>query len=65
MSFLKFAICFDRENVQAYLRDTNQARKLWEEERDPTGELNLAFGTQGRLLYDIPREVNFGISVDF
>ncbi len=64
-AFFEIRNVFDRENIQAYLRDTNQARKLWEEERDPTGELNLAFGTQGRLLYDIPREVNFGISVDF
>ena len=64
-AFFEIRNVFDRENVQAYLRDTNNARKLWEEERDPTGELNLPFGTQGRLLYDIPREMNFGIAVDF
>lgn len=64
-AFFEIRNVFDRENIQAYLRDTNQARQLWEEERDPTGELNLAFGTQGRLLYDIPREMNFGIAVDF
>lgn len=64
-AFFEVRNIFDRENILSYDRGTNASRKLWEETGDPTGELNRAYSDEGHLFYDIPREVNFGFSVDF
>ena len=64
-AFLEVRNLFDRENIISYDRATNTSRRQWEEDRDPTGELNRAYSQEGHAIYDIPQEVNFGISVDF
>ena len=64
-AFFEVRNLFDRENIISYDASTNNSRKLWEEKQNPTGELNRAYSDEGHAFYDTPREVNFGISVDF
>jgi hypothetical protein len=64
-AFFEVRNLFDRENIISYDASTNNSRKLWEEKQDPTGELNRGYSDEGHAFYDTPREVNFGISVDF
>jgi hypothetical protein len=64
-AFFEVRNLFDRENIQSFDRSTNNSRRDWETNGDPTGELNRAYSDEGSLFYDIPREVNFGFSVDF
>ena len=64
-AFFEVRNLFDRQNIQSFDRATNTSRKDWEENGDPTGELNRAYADNGSLLYDIPREVNFGFTLVF
>lgn len=64
-AFVEVRNLFDRKNIISYDNATNNSRRLWETDGDPTGELNRAYSDEGFTFYDIPREVNFGVSVDF
>ena len=66
--FLEIKNLFDRENIIGYDSTTNESRRLWEEDENPNGELDRAFGGAGQgaaSFYDPPRRVSLGFSVDF
>ena len=61
---------FDKENILTYENGTIANRALWEQsvadgDPDPTGELNRGFTQEGIPIYDAPRTVNLGFSLDF
>ena len=63
--FLEVANLFDRENIIAFDNYDVDSQKLWEEKEDPTGALNRAFSSSNQPLYDPPRQISMGVSVDF
>jgi hypothetical protein len=56
---------FDSKNILAYDNSIYSGAKLWDLNGDPTGTTKTVVGDDGSLFYDIPREVYFGISLDF
>ncbi len=64
-AFFEVRNIFDRENIISYDTASIASRGLWESTGDPTGLLNRPNSNQGVSFYDIPRETNFGISLDF
>ena len=63
--FLEVTNLLNRENVLAYDNSTIPSQVLWEEDQDPTGELNRAFSGQSIPLYGPPRQIGLGVSLDF
>jgi hypothetical protein len=60
---------FNAENILGYDRTTT-GTSLWETSLasgtpDPTGDRKRAVGPDGTLFYDIPREVYFGVRLEF
>ncbi len=62
---------FGWENIIAY-NSTNVGQLAWERTGDPTGGPTInrpigigANGNDGSMIYDIPREVFFGLSYSF
>lgn len=60
---------FDAENILGYDRTTTGS-SLWETSLaagtpDPTGDKKRPVGPDGSLFYDIPREMYFGVRVEF
>jgi len=64
-AFLEVRNLFDRKNILTFDNRNNASRRQWEEDQDPTGDLNRAFTPQGQAIYDIPQMVNLGFTVDF
>jgi len=64
-AFVEVRNIFNRENIIGFDTSSIASRSLWESTGDPTGVLNRPNSINGISLYDIPRETNFGISVDF
>lgn len=64
-AFFEVRNLFDRENILTWDNRNIRSTSKWEEEGDPTGDLNRAFTGQSQAIYDIPRMANFGVTVDF
>jgi hypothetical protein len=65
-SFVEVRNLFDRRNVIAYDRYNVQSQVLWENEHDPTGDLNRPYaGDSGQPIYGDPRQWSIGFSVDY
>ena len=60
---------FNWVNIQAYYNNTSlpQTQIAWERDGDPTGgpTVNRPASQDGTLIYDIPREIYFGVSYNF
>jgi hypothetical protein len=68
--FFEVRNLFDRQNILTYDNSDIANRAAWEQsvtdgKPDPTGVLNRAFTQEGVAIYDTPRTVNLGLSVDF
>ena len=63
--FLEVRNLMDRENILTFDNRNIPSRTKWEEDGDPTGDLNRAFTRESQAIYDIPRIANLGITVDF
>jgi outer membrane receptor protein involved in Fe transport len=55
----------NRSNIIAYDNSAATGAELWEKTGDPTGTAHRAVGTDGSLYYDNPREIYFGVTIDF
>ena len=64
-AFFEVSDLFDRENILTWDNRNIRSTADWEEDGDPTGDLNRAFTSQSQAIYDIPRMANFGVTVDF
>ena len=64
-AFFEVRNLFDRENILTWDNRNIPSTTKWEEDGDPTGNLNRAFTGQSQAIYDIPRMANFGVTVDF
>ena len=64
-AFFEVRNLFDRENILTWDNRNIRSTANWEEDGDPTGDLNRAFTSQSQAIYDIPRMANFGVTVDF
>jgi len=62
--FLDIKNLFDTENILGY-DNSNSGGNTWELYGDPTGLNKRPLGSDGSLFYDIPREIYFGITIDF
>jgi hypothetical protein len=63
--FFEVRNLLDRENILTFDNRNIPSTTKWEEDEDPTGDLNRAFTAQSQAIYDIPRMANIGITVDF
>ncbi len=63
--FFEVRNLFSRDNILTFDRRNIPSITKWEEDQDPTGDLNRAFTQQSQAIYDIPRMANLGITVDF
>ena len=63
--FLEVRNLFDRENILTFDNRNVASTIIWEEEQDPTGDLNRSFTQEALPIYDIAREINLGFSIDF
>jgi len=54
-----------RDNILTWDNRNVPSTAKWEEDKDPTGDLNRAFTKESQAIYDIPRVANLGITVDF
>ena len=63
--FLEVRNIMDRANILTFDNRNIPSRTKWEEDGDPTGDLNRAFTRESQAIYDIPRIANLGITVDF
>ena len=64
-AFLEVRNLLGRENILTFDNRNIPSRAKWEEDQDPTGDLNRGFTQEGQAIYDIPRMVNLGFTVDF
>jgi hypothetical protein len=64
-AFFEVRNLMNRENILTYDNRNVPSVTKWEEDGDPTGDLNRAFTAQSQAIYDIPRMANLGITVDF
>ena len=64
-AFFEVRNLFDRENILTWDNRNIASTTKWEEDGDPTGNLNRAFTGQSQAIYDIPRMANIGVTVDF
>jgi len=64
-AFMEVRNLFDRKNILTFDNRNIPSRTQWEEDQDPTGDLNRAFTPQSQAIYDNPRMVNLGFTVDF
>ena len=63
--FFEVRNLMNRENILTYDNRNVPSVTKWEEDGDPTGDLNRAFTRESQAIYDIPRMANLGITVDF
>ena len=70
--FFEIRNLFDKANIITYDNSDVAERAVWEEsirddsiDPNPGGILNRSFTAQGLSIYDRPREVAFGITLDF
>lgn len=63
--FLEVRNLFDRKNILTWDNRNIPSTAKWEEEQDPTGDLNRGFTAQSQAIYDTPRMVNLGFTIDF
>jgi len=64
-AFLEVRNLLDRENILTWDNHNIPSTTIWEEDQDPTGDLNRAFTKQSQAIYDSPRLVSLGLTVDF
>jgi hypothetical protein len=64
-AFFEVRNLMDRANILTFDNRNIPSRTKWEEDGDPTGDLNRAFTRESQAIYDIPRIANLGITVDF
>jgi hypothetical protein len=62
--FIDIKNLFDAKNIIAY-DNTYTGYGLFQTNNDPTGTQKRPIGQDGSLFYDIPREVYFGVSLEF
>jgi len=62
--FLDVKNLFDTENILGY-DNSNSGGNTWELDGNPVGLNKRPLGSDGSLFYDIPREIYFGITIDF
>jgi outer membrane receptor for Fe3+-dicitrate len=62
--FLDVKNLFDTENIIAY-DNSNSGGNTFELYGDPTGLYERPVSQDGSFFYDIPREIYFGITIDF
>ena len=63
--FFEVRNLLDRENILTWDNRNIPSTTKWEEDEDPTGDLNRAFQGQSQPIFDIPRMANIGVTVDF
>jgi len=63
--FLEGRNIFDTENILTWDNYNQESTRLWEEEEDPTGDLNRPTLLSGLPIFDIAREFYFGIDFSF
>jgi len=66
-AFLEVRNLLGRDNILTYDNRNIPSRTIWEESngQNPEGDLKRAFTQEGLPIYDTPRMVNVGLSVDF
>lgn len=64
-AFLEVRNLLDRENILTWDNRNIASTAIWETDQDPEGDLNRGFTQEGQPIYDSPRMVNIGLSVDF
>ncbi len=64
-AFLEVRNLHDRENILTWDNRNIASTAIWETDQDPEGDLNRGFTQEGQPIYDSPRMVNIGLSVDF
>ncbi len=64
-AFLEARNLFNRSNILTFDNRNVASVTKWETSQDPTGDLNRAFTGQSQPIYDIPRLVSLGITLDF
>ena len=64
-AFLEVRNLFGRENIRTWDNRNIASTAIWENDQNPEGDLNRGFTQEGRPIYDMPRMVNVGLSVDF
>jgi hypothetical protein len=64
-AFLEVRNLLGRDNILTYDNRYIASKAIWEEDEDPEGDLKRGFTQEGLPIYDIPRMVNVGLSVDF
>ena len=64
-AFLEVRNLLDRENILTWDNHNIPSTTKWEEDQDPTGDLNRAFTKQSQAIYDSPRLVSLGLTIDF
>jgi hypothetical protein len=63
--FFEVRNLLDRENILTFDNRNIPSVTKWEEDEDPTGDLNRAFTNTSQAIYDIPRMASLGVTVDF
>jgi hypothetical protein len=64
-AFFEVRNLLSRDNILTWDNRNVPSTAKWEEDQDPTGDLNRAFTKESQAIYDIPRMANLGITVDF
>jgi hypothetical protein len=64
-AFLEVRNLLNRENILTWDNHNIPSTTIWEENQDPTGDLNRAFTKQSQAIYDSPRLVSLGLTIDF
>ena len=64
-AFFEVRNLLSRKNILTWDNRNVPSTAKWEEDQDPTGDLNRAFTKESQAIYDIPRMANLGITVDF
>ncbi len=64
-AFLEVRNLLGRDNILTYDNRNIASKAIWEEDENPEGDLKRGFTQEGLPIYDIPRMVNVGLSVDF
>ena len=70
--FFEIRNLFDKANIITYDNGDVASRTIWEDsirddaiDPNPGGTLERSFTAQGQSVYDRPREVAFGFTLDF